>query len=100
MALGSIVNADYATVESTLRDALSHGSGARLSDRDLKLCLQVVQDAVSRLGTISTTTAAQFVILQAKGTNDASAEIDTADTTIAAVISVPTLVTNAVLDGT
>lgn len=97
MSIASPSNADYATVIGYIRDHL--GDGTQLSDYEMRLTLAVVKNAISRLSTISTTVAAQMVILQAKGTADASAEIDTADTTITATISVPTYTSSTVADG-
>lgn len=93
----SATNAEYNTAITTIRGVL--GSGGALTGADHKLLLRVIQDAVSRLSTIKTTVDAQFVILQAKGTADASAEIDTADTAVHAVVSVPTYASSTVADG-
>lgn len=114
MSLGNIQDTDYQTAVSLIWQAMYFGSGAKLSDGDLKLILQVIQDAVDRLDTINTAVTdlrsewdTQVAILQGLGAmDDATDEIDTADTAIDALIedvedaiSVPTLVTNAVLSG-
>lgn len=112
MSIASPSSADYTTTINTIRSHL--GNGTSMSAYEMRLALAVLKNAVSSISAWSTAStnaqthiAAQLVILQAKGTNDASAEIDTADTVLtadaaallAATPTVPTYNTDTVADG-
>lgn len=104
MSIASPSSTDFTTCITTIRGYLA--SGAHPTADELRLILAVLKDAVARQtasNSLGTAVTAQLVILQAKGTNDASAEIDTADTTLAALVTAlsttPTYVTSTVADG-
>ncbi len=107
----AVVDADYTAVIGYMREHIR--SGTRLNQAEMLKSLAVVKDAVARFAVATPLTAltdavtAKLVILQAKGTADASVEIDTADTVlsalvtaaVAAVPTVPTYTSSAVADG-
>lgn len=126
----SIVDADYGTSLTTLRDSIRHGT--QLTGSDKKTLIALIEDAVTRMNTISGPSATtvtdggiltlhvrqEFDILDAfngaSNINTVVAAIATAsgvlranaatlDTDLtaqtAATPTVPTIVTNTVLDG-
>ncbi len=107
----AVVDADYTAVIGYMRNHLRDGT--RPNQVEIQKTLAVVKDAVARTAVTAAVTAlsdavtAQMIILQAKGTADASAEIDTADTTLTALAlaavtaspTVPTYQADAVADG-
>ncbi len=88
MTIAAVTAADYATTVNTIRGHLA--AGTRMNDYEMRLALAVVKQGGGvpvALTALTDAVTAQLVILQAKGTADASAEIDTADTTLAALIT-------------
>lgn len=89
-----------ASVQENVRHALQFGTP--LSQLQLQEVLQFVYDVADSADSLRTVWDTQIAILQAKGTSDASAEIDTADTAIEAVVAAVELTVseNTVRDGT
>lgn len=112
MSLSSPTDADYVTCAAAIRDVLA--SGGNMSTYNLRLtlaCLKAHGSACTSVTTaasaLTAAVTAQMAILQAKGTSDASAEIDTADTTLSALATAltaaspttPSIPTNTTADG-
>jgi hypothetical protein len=94
MSIGTVVDADYASVINTMRSHLANGT--QPSANEMRLAIEVVKKAVAGLSTMST----QFAILNAfTGASDIAVVVAAIATAEAARPTVPAYVTSTLADG-